>query len=397
MTTNRPLRVFLCHSSADKPAVRELYQKLRAEPWIEPWLDEEELFPGMNWNMEIEKAIEETDVIIVCLSNNSITKEGYVQKEIKTALDYSDYKPEGSIFIIPLRLEECDVPSRLSKFQWLDIKNPDWYETLQKTLQIKIYEKRSHLVLVLTLFAQLKNKNDYNGFISALRNLEALYSEGKLSLSSWQQEELVNARKWFDEKRTKDGARISVSNLGDLNDTYKTYQDALHSRDYYFIGELDYVDSREHMLGLLQDNYERKSREYADKILSDVQRYYLESSPVYALGFLQKSLDDLPFIETDKKRLTDMIGEIKRLNEKLEQSAEDFIFNILSEDEKKVVDQFIRGGSVDNTSRILLVSQQVVEILIDSACEKLKRTYNLDQVNSTILANYLRPYWNKYI
>ena len=27
----RPLRVFLCHSSNDKPTVRELYQKLRAE------------------------------------------------------------------------------------------------------------------------------------------------------------------------------------------------------------------------------------------------------------------------------------------------------------------------------------------------------------------------------
>ena len=46
MTTNRPLRVFLCHSSNDKPAVRELYQKLRAEAWIQPWLDEEELYPG---------------------------------------------------------------------------------------------------------------------------------------------------------------------------------------------------------------------------------------------------------------------------------------------------------------------------------------------------------------
>lgn len=39
---NSPLRVFLCHSSNDKPAVRELYQKLRAEAWISPWLDEEE-------------------------------------------------------------------------------------------------------------------------------------------------------------------------------------------------------------------------------------------------------------------------------------------------------------------------------------------------------------------
>jgi len=42
-TTDRPLRVFLCHSSNDKPAVRELYQKLRAEPWIEPWLDEDKI------------------------------------------------------------------------------------------------------------------------------------------------------------------------------------------------------------------------------------------------------------------------------------------------------------------------------------------------------------------
>lgn len=120
MTTNRPLRVFICHSSQDKPAVRELYQKLRAEPWIEPWLDEEELFPGMDWNIEIEKAIEETDVIVVCLSKSSTTKEGYVQKEIRTALDYADYKPEGTLFIIPVRLEECTPPKRLGRWQYAD-------------------------------------------------------------------------------------------------------------------------------------------------------------------------------------------------------------------------------------------------------------------------------------
>lgn len=98
----------------------ELYQKLCAEPWIQPWLDEEELYSGQDWNMEIEKAIEETDVIIVCLSNNSITKEGYVQREIRIALDYADYKPEGTLFIIPVRLEECDPPRRLRMWQYAD-------------------------------------------------------------------------------------------------------------------------------------------------------------------------------------------------------------------------------------------------------------------------------------
>ncbi len=131
---NRPLRVFLCHSSNDKPAVRELYQKLRAESWIQPWLDEEELYPGQDWNMEIEKAIEATDVIIVCLSKNSITKEGYIQKEIKTALDYSDYKPEGTVFIIPVRLEDCEPPTRLSKWQYEDYFGSKQERTIQRLL-----------------------------------------------------------------------------------------------------------------------------------------------------------------------------------------------------------------------------------------------------------------------
>ena len=39
MPEDRKLRVFLCHSSNDKPAVRELYQRLKAEGWIDPWLD----------------------------------------------------------------------------------------------------------------------------------------------------------------------------------------------------------------------------------------------------------------------------------------------------------------------------------------------------------------------
>jgi formylglycine-generating enzyme required for sulfatase activity len=117
---SRPLRVFLCHSSNDKPAVRELYQKLRAEPWIQPWLDEEELYPGQDWNMEIEKAVEVADAIIVCLSKGSITKEGYVQRELRTVLDFADYKPEGTLYIIPVRLEECELPRSLRKWQYAD-------------------------------------------------------------------------------------------------------------------------------------------------------------------------------------------------------------------------------------------------------------------------------------
>ncbi len=117
---NRPLRVFLCHSSNDKPLVRELYQKLHTETWIQPWLDEEELYPGQDWDIEIEKAVEQTDAVIVFLSKNSVSKEGYVQAELRYVLDIARTKPEETIFVIPVRLEECQVPRRLMIYQYVD-------------------------------------------------------------------------------------------------------------------------------------------------------------------------------------------------------------------------------------------------------------------------------------
>ena len=120
MPEPRKLRVFLCHSSQDKPIVRELYQRLLAEGWIDPWLDEENILPGQEWNLEIEKAVEASDVVIVCISRSSVSKEGYVQREIKKVLDIASEKPEGTIFIIPLRLDEYDLPRSMRMYQYLD-------------------------------------------------------------------------------------------------------------------------------------------------------------------------------------------------------------------------------------------------------------------------------------
>jgi hypothetical protein len=40
----------------------------------------------------------------------------YYKKEIKFALDEAEKQPEGTIFLIPLKLEECDVPERLQRW-----------------------------------------------------------------------------------------------------------------------------------------------------------------------------------------------------------------------------------------------------------------------------------------
>jgi hypothetical protein len=132
---SRKLRVFLCHSANDKPVVRKLYNKLNAEAWIDPWFDEENLLPGQDWDFEIKKAVRAADVIIVCLSKGSVNKEGYVQKEIKMALDIADEKPEGTIFVLPSKLEECSMPDRLSRWQWLNYFETNAYEKLIRALK----------------------------------------------------------------------------------------------------------------------------------------------------------------------------------------------------------------------------------------------------------------------
>jgi len=104
----RPLRIFLCHASADKAAVRQLARRLRSGGF-DPWLDEEMLLPGEDWEFEIRKAIRASDVVIVCLSRESTMKSGFVQKEIRHALDVADEKPEGTVFMIPAKLEDCTV------------------------------------------------------------------------------------------------------------------------------------------------------------------------------------------------------------------------------------------------------------------------------------------------
>lgn len=141
MPETRKLRVFLCHSSNDKPAVRELYKRLEAEGWIDPWLDEENLYPGQDWDLEIEKAVEAADAVIVFLSSNSVTKEGYVQRELRFVLRIADFKPEGTVFVIPVRLDDCPLPRRLSMWQYVDNfpeERVDWaHERLLGGLKVR--------------------------------------------------------------------------------------------------------------------------------------------------------------------------------------------------------------------------------------------------------------------
>lgn len=134
------LKVFLCHASENKKIANNLFERLKSDGF-DPWLDSDNILPGMDWDLEIQKAMRASDVVIVCFSKISLEKEGYVQKEIKFAIEIQKEKPEGTIFLIPVQLEECDIPSSLKDVQWGKYYENDGYEKIIKALN----KRASHL------------------------------------------------------------------------------------------------------------------------------------------------------------------------------------------------------------------------------------------------------------
>ncbi len=130
-------KIFLAHATEDKARVRKLHAKLLAAGF-DAWLDEIDLLPGQNWQLEIPKAIRESKMFIACLSKRSVLKQGYVQKEFRLALSSYAERPPGTTYLIPLRLDECTVPDLqipalaidMRHIQWLDYWKPDGFERL---------------------------------------------------------------------------------------------------------------------------------------------------------------------------------------------------------------------------------------------------------------------------
>jgi len=140
-TTPRPLKVFLCHAPSDETIVRDLYLRL-IEDGVDAWINSEKLLPGQNREFEIRRAVSESDSVVVCLSNH-FNQAGPQQREARLALDTAMEQPEGEIFIIPARLEECDVPESLKKYQYVDLFSERGYEKLTRALKSDAEKKNA--------------------------------------------------------------------------------------------------------------------------------------------------------------------------------------------------------------------------------------------------------------
>ncbi len=134
-------QVFISYTREDSTAALDLYYKLKAIGF-RPWIDQEDILPGEEWDLKVRNVLKKTDFLIICLSQHSVARRGYIQREIKMALDTAEEIPEGSIFLIPVRLEDCEVPSRIARYQYVDLFNPKGFDRVVRAITTQWEQKQ---------------------------------------------------------------------------------------------------------------------------------------------------------------------------------------------------------------------------------------------------------------
>lgn len=114
------INVFISYASEDRRTAESAFSFLQ-KYGFRPWMDKKNLVPGTRWEKAITDALLKSDVCLFLLSSTSTQKRGFFQREINLALGRVPALLENDISIIPVRLDECDVPSNLLDFQYYDL------------------------------------------------------------------------------------------------------------------------------------------------------------------------------------------------------------------------------------------------------------------------------------
>jgi TIR domain-containing protein len=134
LQSKRQTHVFLIYAHGDKKAVRKLYDRITRNH-IKAWLDEKNLLPGQNWKYEIRQAILRSNIVIVCLSGQFNKQGGFRHEELQIALEKARSFPDGEIFIIPARLEKCELTEPLCQWQCVDLFEADGFGKLLRVIK----------------------------------------------------------------------------------------------------------------------------------------------------------------------------------------------------------------------------------------------------------------------
>jgi hypothetical protein len=107
-TTHKKPVVFISYSRKHQDMAVQIRNDLNHEG-IRTWMDTSDIQGGQQWEKKIKKAIQDSDYFLILLASDILETTGYIHKELRLALDHSMCIPNTKSFIIPVRLDQCNL------------------------------------------------------------------------------------------------------------------------------------------------------------------------------------------------------------------------------------------------------------------------------------------------
>jgi hypothetical protein len=139
-------RVFISYAREDAALASRVFDALQ-KAYFEPWLDQESLQGGDDWNKRIENDLDASDFVLVLYSPEFCRKtDSYVNKEVALACERA-LRVRGS-FLIPVRtapIAEEDRVDALRKFDEMELRETDFDEDFAKVVSTlkREYQRRN--------------------------------------------------------------------------------------------------------------------------------------------------------------------------------------------------------------------------------------------------------------
>lgn len=309
--------IFISHSHSDNKITKQLVAQLKANG-LNPWVDFDEMLIGDSLTGDIFEKIPEADFFLIILSKESVKSE-WVKKELQVALNF---QLKRSLKIIPVKVDNCDVPISLSDILYCDLDKIEFNNAFEFIMKSISYDFDYYHNMMMKRDKSKVLDLSFNEKIETLTYYQKLFSEINNGIKSYflirLDKTYLNLHSYHPLKKCSvENKEKFLLEFGKLKELRKQYYDILYinniitiASEYYFADNFYWLENDYTTVDFL---YLKKMKSLYDsviysvniffKLLKKVEKYVSPSN----LGSIK---EDILAIEIEA---TDILNNCERL------------------------------------------------------------------------------------
>lgn len=131
-------RVFLSHSSKDKKIIDRIFNEFQKNE-IGAWYDKYEIEPGDSITEKINQGLDESDIGIICISNNFLdSSSGWTKNELNYFIQRRMRNPEKQFIILNFDVPHDKLPPLVQDYKYIDFSEDNAVRTLVDVLKKRL-------------------------------------------------------------------------------------------------------------------------------------------------------------------------------------------------------------------------------------------------------------------